>query len=366
MIAPITGTGAVASDGIPAGTNAALKAVNAQCSIGHKIQVTVCDDQGDVNTSTACGQAAKTDGSLAIFSDLGSFDNGAQTSGLPGIFLDGTSAFELTSPQAYSSTSGLVLALSSISGAKALGAKNYLMVLPDTPALAFAAQQIAVLAKIVHVKYSFLLYPVDTTDFAPVAAEIVARHPAAIGMAPVALKPFISALYAAGITPKKEILCLPSLVINPQAIQQAGKLLDGYIVVSQQLPPDDTSNPGIIAFRKDLKAAGYNPNSPNIGLNAVTAWSNVMRLEGALSKLSPAAIDSLNSDSLVKAVVATPVASPVAAPYNFQSQQFPEFPTLKAFRLFTRQVAILQYNNKTQLQALTSGFVDVTKPPHLR
>jgi ABC-type branched-subunit amino acid transport system substrate-binding protein len=363
-IAPLTGPYAVSSVGLEDGTTAALKAVNTQCQLGRPIQVKFCDDQGDVNTSTACGEQAKSDGSLGIISDVGIFDNGAEASGLPGVFVQGTSTFELTSPKAYSAMSGLVLALSSISGAKALGAKNYLMVLPDTPAFEFAAAEIGVLAKVVHVKYTSLLYPADTTDFAPVAAEIAADHPAAIGMAPTALKPFVSALYGAGITPKKEILCLPSLVIDPQDIQQAGKLLNGFIVVSQQLPPSDTANAGIDLFRQDIQKVGFSPNAPNIDLNSVLAWSNVMRLEGALAKLSKKAIRSLNSATLVKAIVAHPIASPVAAPYNFGAQQFPQFPTLKPFRLFTRQVAILRLENG-QLQTLSNGFVDVTKPPHL-
>ena len=121
------------------GTDAALTSINRECSLGRPIEVAICDDSADVNGNLACGREAAEDGSLAILSSVGSFDDGAAASGLPGIFLWGTSAFELTNEQAYSSISGITVGMGGVSAAQAAGAEDFLLVLPDSPALQFVA-----------------------------------------------------------------------------------------------------------------------------------------------------------------------------------------------------------------------------------
>jgi ABC-type branched-subunit amino acid transport system permease subunit len=45
------------------------------------------------------------------------------------------------------------------------------------------------------------------------------------------------------------------------------------------------------------------------------------------------------------AVVANPVDRPETAPYDFRENAVPELPDLAAFRIFTREVAILQIHD---------------------
>ena len=73
---------------------AQLASINRECALGRPIEVSICDDGFDVNGNLACRRQAAEDGSLAIVSSVGSFDDGAAASGLPGIFLWGTSAYE--------------------------------------------------------------------------------------------------------------------------------------------------------------------------------------------------------------------------------------------------------------------------------
>ena len=122
------------------GIDAAVDGVNRTCTLGRPLQVTICDDKDDTNANLACGRKAGSDGSLAILGSIGSFDDGVTASKLPAIFVNGTSPFELTNKNAYSSVNGIALGISGTSAIKARGRKSSTLVLPDTPTLQFAGQ----------------------------------------------------------------------------------------------------------------------------------------------------------------------------------------------------------------------------------
>jgi hypothetical protein len=63
-------------------------------------------------------------------------------------------------------------------------------------------------------------------------------------------------------------------------------------------------------------------------------------------------------------VVANPVARPETAPYDFRENALPELPDLAAFRIFTREVAILQMHD-SRYDVLSHDFVDILEPPDL-
>ncbi len=70
------------------GTDAAVRAVNRECSLGRPIEVDVLRRHGrrERATSPAAGRP-RSNGSLAILSFVGSFDDGATASGLPALYL---------------------------------------------------------------------------------------------------------------------------------------------------------------------------------------------------------------------------------------------------------------------------------------
>jgi ABC-type branched-subunit amino acid transport system substrate-binding protein len=346
-------------------TNAAVDGVNRNCSLGRPLQVTICDDKADVNANVACGRKAASDGSLAILGSVGSFDDGVTASKLPAIFGNGTSPFELTNKNAYSSVNGLALGISAASALKARGRATDTLVLPDTPTFQFAGALLVKLAAVIGIKVSDpIYYPSDTTDFAPIAAQISERHDDSIGMLPINPVVMINALAQEGITPDKEDIVVPGGLITPDVMKQLGSALNGMLVVSTALPPTDTANPGIREFRADMQADGKNPDDPTVDAAAVTAWSNVKKLEGALLAAGPAVIQSLDTQKVVDAVVNHPVDRPETAPYDFRKQAMPEVPELAGFRVFTRKVAILQIENG-KYNVLSNGFIDILKPPNL-
>jgi len=174
----------------------------------------------------------------------------------------------------------------------------------------------------------------------------------------------VNALAQEGITPDKEDIVVPGGIITPDVMKQLGGALNGMLVVSEVLPPTDTSNQGIQEFRADMQADGKNPDDPNVDFGTVTSWSNVKKLEGALLAAGPAVITSLDSQEVVDAVVNHPVNRPEAAPYDFRKHAMPEVPELAGFRMFTRKVAVLQIENG-KYNVLSDGFIDILKPPNL-
>ena len=364
-ISALTGPVARGGERYRMGTDAAVAAVNRECSLGRPIEVVFCDDAADVNTNLACGREAATDGSLALLTTVGSFDDGATASGLPGIFLFGTSAFELTDPNAYSSISGISVGMAGITAAKAAGADTFLLVLPDSPALQFVAVQVEQVAELIDIDLETIYFPVDTTDYAPIAAQISQRNPEAIGLLPVSPVVMINALADEGLTPESHIMSMASIVLSPEIVAELGPALDGMIVVSPTVPPNAVDNPGIAEFREDLEAIGHDPDAPTVDFSAVTAWSNIKKLEGALLAAGgPSYVADLTSESLVRALVEHPVARPEAAPYDFRENQLTELPGLANFRVFTREVVILELQD-SEYQLLADGFVDILEPPDL-
>ncbi len=346
------------------GLQAAVDGVNRTCALGRPLQVTVCDDKDDPNANIACGRKAGSDGSLAILGSIGSFDDGVTASKLPAIFVNGTSSFELTNKNAYSSVNGLALGVSATSAIKARGKTSSTLVLPDTPTFQFAGQLIVKLAGRLNVKVDPIYYPQETTDFAPVAAQISQANDQAVGMLPLNPVVVVNALAQEGITPANHDMVVPGGVITPDALKQLGAAANGMLVVSEAMPPTETSNKGIAEFRADMQADGKNPDDPNVDFSTVTSWSNVKKLEGALLVAGPSVIASLDSKSVVDAVVNHPVDRPEMAPYDFRKNAIPEVPELSGFRVFTRTVAVLQIENG-KYNVLSDGFIDILKPPDL-
>ncbi len=346
------------------GIDAAVAGVNRTCALGRPLEVTVCDDKADPNANLACGRKAGSDGSLAILGSIGSFDDGVTASKLPAIFVNGTSPFELTNTNAYSSVNGLALGISATSAIKARGRKSSTLVLPDTPTLQFAGKLLVKMAALLNVKVDPIYYPQDTTDFAPLAAQISQANDEAVGMLPLNPVVVVNALAQEGITPANHDIVVPGGVITPDSLKQLGDAANGILVVSEAMPPTETSNKGIAEFRADMTAAGKNPDDPNVDFTTVTSWSNVKKLEGALLAAGPAVIASLDSKSVVDAVVNHPVDRPEMAAYDFRRNAIPEVPDLAGFRVFTRTVAVLQIENG-KYNVLSNGFIDILKPPDL-
>lgn len=343
------------------GLTAALTAVNSTCEAGRPIDVTICDDKSDPNESTACGRAAQSDGSLAIFGAVGNLDGGVTTAGLPGVLAGGAGQWDLTNPMSYPSGTAVTLILGSISAAAAAGAETYLMVAFDSPVTQFLVSQVQALAAQLGVEMESLFFPPDTTDFAPIAAQVATRDPDSIGIIVTSVIPFINAMDAEGISPLDTPMFTAVGLIPPDVIQELGSKVDGFYLISGNVPAQDTENPGIQQMLAEYEAAGIDTPVADIGAGAVDIWSKVHILAGALSALEPAELESLDSQGLVDAVLALGrVDRPEYAPFDLNAPAFPENPALSTMRIFSREALAVRVENGTYVAV--SPFGDVTVP----
>jgi ABC-type branched-subunit amino acid transport system substrate-binding protein len=343
------------------GTAAALKAVNSQCALGRPIAVTLCDDKGDPNAAEQCGLEAKSNGSLALFGSSGTFTNGTNAAQLPGIFTAGGTLFDLTNPNSFSSSSGLTLVLGGSGVAAGLHIKENLLVVVDTSAAETFAADAQKVAQGVGVKVQTLFVPPTTTDFAPVAAQVGQANPKSIGIILTDPVPFLNALAANGITPKKVPMLTAVTLMPPNVLHQLGSVANGMYLLTQQAPPSDSTNPGVEQMLKELKEAGFPAKGINLSPASTGAWSNVHALVDVLKKLPKSEIATLNSAQLVTAMKnAGPINRPEVAPFNFSKFAFPDVKSLANFRIFSRDAMLVRVENGHYVSV--SGFSDVTKP----
>jgi hypothetical protein len=342
-------------------TAAALKSVNSQCALGRPIAIDLCDDKSDPNTAEQCGLEAKSNGSLALFGSSGTFTNGTAAAQLPGIFTAGGTVFDLTNPDSYSSSSGLTLVLGGAGVAAGLHVKENLLVVVGTAAAETFAGDAQKVAQGVGVKVNTLFVPPTTTDYAPVAAQVAQANPKSIGIILTDVVPFLNALAANGITPKKVPMATAVTLMPPNVLHQLGSVANGMYLLTQQAPPSDSTNPGIQQMLKQLKQAGFPANGNNLSPASTGAWSNVQALVQVLEKLPKSEIASLNSTELVNAMKnAGTVDRPEVAPFDFSKIAFPEIKSLAGFRIFSRDGMLVRVENGHYVSV--SGFQDVTKP----
>ena len=235
---------------------------------------------------------------------------------------------------------------------------------PDTPTLQFAGQLI--------VKIALLKVKVDrstTRRTRPTSRRSRRRSPQnndeAVGMLPLNPVVVVNALAQEGITPDNHDMVVPGGVITPESLKELGDAANGILVVSEAMPPTETSNKGIAEFRADMEADGKDPDDPNVDAGTVTSWSNVKKLEGALLAAGPEG-DRVARLEECRRRGGEPSRRPARgrAVRLPQARRSPRFPDLAGFRVFTRKVAVLQIEDG-KYKVLSDGFIDILKPPDL-
>ena len=362
----ITGlTGPVAFPSLAAELQDAYKAaqqsVNSTCELGRPLDIVVCDDKSDPNQATKCGRDAAGDGSLALFGNSGLYDTGTTAANLPSVLTSASTNFDLTNERSYPVISGLNLIMGAASAAKAAKADQMLMVAFDTgPSRTFVALGQAI-ANQVGVKMDVQWVPPDTTDFAPVAAQIAQQKPKAIATILQKTVPFMNALDAEGISPKETPIMTAINFFPLEAADQLGSKADGLYLLSQAAPPSDEDNPGIKQMLTELKAAGVDKDAKKLSPATTIAWASVHILADALKGMPKAEIASLDSAKLVEIMGKLgPVNRPELTPFDFTKPAYAEIPPLAKMRLFSRQAMVLRVQDGAY--ETVSPFGDATKP----
>jgi ABC-type branched-subunit amino acid transport system substrate-binding protein len=340
---------------------AALDAVNAECALGRPIAVDICDDKSDPNQAQQCGLEARSNGSLALFGSSGMFDTGTTAARLPGVLTAGGTVFDLTNSQSFSSTSGLTLVVGGGGVVAGLGKHENVFVVVDTAASRAFVGITQKVAAAEGVKVDPLFVPASTTDYAPVAAQVSGMKPGSVSVVLPNAVPFVNALAAEGITPENTPMLSAVTLTPPNVLKQLGSKANGMYLLTQQVPPSDTGNPGIQQMLKELKDAGFKADAADLSPASTGAWSNVHALVEILQKLPKSEIATLTSSQLVDAMkTAGPIDRPEVAPFDFSKPAFPEISSLAGFRVFSRDAMIVRVENGKYQRV--SEFSDATKP----
>lgn len=330
------------------GLEAALAAVNHDCTAGRPLDIKVCDDKSDPNESTTCGREAAENGSIAIFGETGSSENGVTTSGLPGVMLSGSGQFDLINPLAYSSINTVTQMLGAVSAAKGAGMQSFVFVAPDVPAAQFGVGIAVEHGKSLGMDVQALFFPADTTDFTSAAAQVSGLAPDAIGVIVPATLPFFTALEAEGITPKDTAFFTAVALMPPDVIESLDGKAEGMYLVTPDVPAQDTTNAGIQQMQEEWDAAGITDDFSKAGVFAVSNWSKVHSLATILGSLSPDAIAALDSTALADALVAAGPFTPLAsAPFDFSAHALPGIEALAPFRVFGDEIMVTQVTDGT-------------------
>lgn len=347
-------------EGAEQGREAAIESVNRTCELGRPLVIEVCDDMSDSNEATRCGREAKDNGSLAIFGSLGVGDGGPTASGLPAILGPGSTLFDLTNEAAYPGSTAVALVLGTVSAAAGTGAEKYLTVALDSASTrAFMGASEGVAAQL-GVDMEVLWFPADTTDFAPVAAQIAQRDADAIGLVVSNMVPFMNALASEGISPNDTPIFTAVDLLPPEVIDEVGDKVDGMYLISQYVAPIDTDNPNIALMHQDLAAMGITVEA-NQAPSTVRAWSNVWTLVDILQTLSEEELAALDTEMLVGAFNSVgAIERPEVATIDYSAPAFADIEALASLRMFNRDALIVQVVDGGY--QTVSEFSDVTGP----
>jgi hypothetical protein len=346
----LSGDLGVFGNDVPNAAAAAVKAVNADCAAGRPLQVTVCDDQSTSNGSIQCGTEARKDGDLAIIGATagpGGSDEGAQTADLPALFTADQTSWDNSSPLSYPDDYPLLAMAGQVRTAQALGKKSFDLAAVDIPDAHVQAEIGASEAKAAGLDFIQTYFPLDTTDFSSVAAQIVSAGPGALDFLLPQPEQFITALTSVGANFKQMTLIADQGILTPQQEKALAATLQGQYEVGSDVPAAATSNAGIRQMEAEYKAAGL-AFSPDLSAWAVQEWSAIHALAEALKPLSRSQLGSLTSATLARAVVAHGQYSlPAVAPFDFQKNPFPKTSLLGQGRTYSSSVGVFTFNNGT-------------------
>jgi ABC-type branched-subunit amino acid transport system substrate-binding protein len=268
---------------IPAGVKAAVMAINAAGGIkGRQLSIEDCNDNNDPNQKVACVRQA---GSDHVVASVGStlFQNADPLIESTGIPVIGTCAipsdFQYKNRYPIDGCSvlgpiGLPFAL------RNAGYKKMVFLHGNNPSQVSLTPFLRAAARVAKIGWggdvTFPSTPIpDYTPYAQKLKDVVASS----GADSVAIQqtfnltvPMIRAAQALGV---KVVFAHNNASLGNPEVQSLGSAGEG-MVMDGTLPPSSATNlPGIARFRKEMTAAGYNPDDTEGRLFGVNAWLSV-------------------------------------------------------------------------------------------
>jgi ABC-type branched-subunit amino acid transport system substrate-binding protein len=362
-ITSLTGPLAVFGNPYTPAAEAAERAINSNCSLGRPLQVTVCDDQSTPNGSLECGDKARSNGTLALIGSTtgaGGSDEGAETAGLPAVFTAAETSWDSGNKLSYPYNSNFLGTAAEVQLAKTLGRKSFMVAAVDVPDAHATVQILVKVAASLGITLKQVYFPLDTTDFGPVAAQILAAKPGLLTYFVPESAPFLTALSSAGLASSAVKTVVPQGLLTNQQEQEVAKIIEGSYEVGGVIPTTAASNAGIKEMKQEYRAAGET-FSTSLSTGAVAEWQVVHALADALQPLGKAKLKSLTSKQLLQAVINHGTYNlPTLAPFNYQRLAYSKSSPLGGARIFSRGYQVFQY--KKGVGQPVGGFRSLNLP----
>ncbi|MDF3313221.1 ABC transporter substrate-binding protein [Rhodococcus sp. T2V] len=267
---------------------ARVDAVNAAGGVkGQKIDLTICNDQGDVNIAAQCAQKAVTDHAVAVTGGL-TFQTAAiigvlDRAGIPYIGVNPSTPTDYTSKSVFNIGGGSPVAYPALG--QALAEKFHCRKIDTIATMTPTGQSNATLVASGAGNSAGKTFstPAVTTDFAPVVDSVVSDGADCVTllMGPQLAVKAIPVLRQSSSTIR---IGANASGISPSMIKDLGDSVNGTVLVDSFFPVSSDA-PGVVAFNEEMKQ--YKP-STEINTLTLQGWSSASLLVKVLEGLDGA------------------------------------------------------------------------------
>ena len=341
------------------GAKAAAAAINKAGGIkGRPLELTVCEEQSNQNTASACARKA-VEQKMAAVAGAGSAQGGVimpilEAAGIPWIgFSLGSSQAELNSKFSYPLTLGGPGVSAGAAAILALYAKDKNIVTghADVAAalgsLAFADKELAVLGRGPLRKVPITS---GTPDMTAYANTVISGGTTGVflTLGSADADRMVQAIRLAG---SKALITRSATSLPPASIQTLGQNANGIMTPAFFTPISSKNAPGIKEFRRDVNGIGENPDAS--GEYGVVGWAAVQLFAQAAKKAT-----TIDPAGIMAALDAGTFDLKVAPPVQFKTPSAEVgYP-----RVFNTSITFLQVKNGKLVSASNNQFVALFKP----
>lgn len=283
------------------GAQAAVDRVNSDELIpGVKLELVTCDDQGNANGATACGQKAVSEGVAAVVGQFTLFGDAfvgiTESAGIPLIFPAAVSKLEVTSETSFPLISAVAPALAILQSFDELGCETTVITASENAQSQNTYESFTKpFADAQGYDTVFLPYPPDTTDFTNQAALIAEAGDCVQynGGAPDT-SAIMRALKQSGAAMKEQAV-LSDIAMPEASLAEIGDDTNGLGMYAPLKFPS-TGQEESVQAGEDITATDSSSPVDMISLNSYAAVMAFAQIAADLDEVSATAVEDKLSD----------------------------------------------------------------------
>jgi branched-chain amino acid transport system substrate-binding protein len=286
---------------------------------GHKINLTICDDQFDPNKAAACAREAVSDHDVAVVS---SFEINTpqvvpilQAAGIPYFNAIPVATIDGTAPDEFPLGSGSPAQFGALGVAlHTAGCSRVGVVVTGLPSTELGEQWLAKGMKSVGGTVVTVPVSLSQVSFAPQVAQLESEGAQCIvpATAPNQGATIVSAVAQSG---KKLLIGAITSEFPPQALTALGAQANGLLMTGQEYRTTDTSVPAVQAVISDF--AKYAPGKHLVDEYAIDGWAAASAATSLIAQVK-GAVSAASVLAAAKASTSTESAN-LMAPFGFAS-----------------------------------------------